>query len=107
MFNPYRDFTETEMARVGCPMAATNPQSARFSPFAHNPRSCLGKNFAQMEMRLIIAYLLKRFTFTLAPPYDKLMNETLGPTVSDTSAFRGVNGGTMGPLDLINSPKTK
>jgi len=39
---------EQELARVGCPMAAATPQSKRFSPFAHNPRSCLGKNFAQM-----------------------------------------------------------
>merc|ERR1740120_224471 len=49
-FNPYRDFHEAEVARVGCPMAAVSPQSERFSPFAHKPRSCLGRNFAQLEM---------------------------------------------------------
>ena len=53
-FNPYRDFSACELAHVGCPMAATNPQSERFSPFAHAPRSCLGRNFAQMEMRVIM-----------------------------------------------------
>ena len=46
-----RPLTSQELARVGCPMAAANPQSGRFSPFAHNPRSCLGKNFAQMAAR--------------------------------------------------------
>jgi len=45
-FNPKRAFEPGEIARVGGPGAATNPQSDRFSPFAHNPRSCLGKNFA-------------------------------------------------------------
>ena len=53
-FNPFRDFTSCELAHVGCPMAAVNPQSMRFSPFAHSPRSCLGRNFAQMEMRIIM-----------------------------------------------------
>eukprot|EP00421_Protoceratium_reticulatum_P039652 CAMPEP_0168451854 /NCGR_PEP_ID=MMETSP0228-20121227/48850_1 /TAXON_ID=133427 /ORGANISM="Protoceratium reticulatum, Strain CCCM 535 (=CCMP 1889)" /LENGTH=160 /DNA_ID=CAMNT_0008466483 /DNA_START=25 /DNA_END=503 /DNA_ORIENTATION=- len=51
-FNPLRDFKQGELVHVGCPMAAANPQSERFSPFAFSPRSCLGRNFAQMEMRL-------------------------------------------------------
>merc|ERR1719414_2699285 len=72
-FDPDRDFAPQEVARVGSPLAAMNPQSNRFSPFAHNPRSCLGKNFAQMEMRLIMAYLLKSFDFSLAAPYDCLV----------------------------------
>jgi benzoate 4-monooxygenase len=98
-FNPYRNFTKDEIARVGGPLAAMNPQSERFSPFAHNPRSCLGKNFAQMEMRLIMLYLLKAFDFSLAPPYDQLatVETPADPGVHD---FRGVNRGTMGPMDL-------
>mmetsp|Transcript_97259 Transcript_97259/g.153938 ORF Transcript_97259/g.153938 Transcript_97259/m.153938 type:complete len:453 (+) Transcript_97259:3-1361(+) len=106
-FNPYRDFAPMELAHVGCPMAATNPQSKRFSPFAHNPRSCLGKNFAQMEMRLILSYLLRRFSFTLAPPYDALQEARLSATGSDPDFFRAVNrGGTMGPLDLEHGGST-
>ena len=49
VFNPSRHFEAEELTHVGCPMAARNPQSERFSPFAHNPRSCLGKNFAQVS----------------------------------------------------------
>eukprot|EP00438_Fugacium_kawagutii_P025433 Skav204278 [mRNA] locus=scaffold409:161520:165248:+ [translate_table: standard] len=86
-----------ELARVGCPMAAKTPSSQRFSPFAHNPRSCLGKNFAQMEMRLILSHILHRFDFALAPPYDTLKDAA----DLDQKKFRGVNlGGTMGPMDL-------
>eukprot|EP00930_Biecheleria_cincta_P059218 TRINITY_DN44978_c0_g1_i1.p1 TRINITY_DN44978_c0_g1~~TRINITY_DN44978_c0_g1_i1.p1 ORF type:complete len:617 (-),score=92.27 TRINITY_DN44978_c0_g1_i1:36-1886(-) len=100
-FNPFREFTAQELAHVGCPMAATNPQSARFSPFAHNPRSCLGKNFAKMEMRLILSYLLHKFTFSLAPPYDTLHETHLTAASTDPKTFRGVNrAGTMGPMDL-------
>merc|ERR1712110_586754 len=98
-FNPDRSFQTGEIARVGSPTAAMNPQSARFSPFAHNPRSCLGKNFAQMEMRLILLYLLRDFDFSLASPYDQLAGQELGATPA-ASDFRGVNRGTMGPMDL-------
>mmetsp|Transcript_57107 Transcript_57107/g.121370 ORF Transcript_57107/g.121370 Transcript_57107/m.121370 type:complete len:634 (+) Transcript_57107:163-2064(+) len=104
-FNPHRDFSDSELSRVGCPMAARNPQSDRFSPFAHNPRSCLGKNFAQMEMRLILSYLLKNFSFDLAAPYQPFKDSEFGAALPESSAtsnnFRGVNrGGTMGPLDV-------
>merc|ERR1712242_201559 len=71
-FNPHREFLPDELMRVGSEKSAMNPQSHRFSPFAYSPRSCLGKNFAQMEMRLIVSYLLHAYTFTLAPPYDKV-----------------------------------
>ncbi|CAE8612551.1 unnamed protein product [Polarella glacialis] len=98
-FDPYRNFQDSELARVGCPLAGKTPQSDRFSPFAHAPRSCLGKNFAQMEMRLILANLLRHFSFSFAPPYDSLLGAKMSAT-STPGEFRGVNRGTMGPLDL-------
>jgi len=101
-FNPDRDFGAEELAHVGCPMAARNPQSERFSPFAHAPRNCLGRNFAQMEMRLIMLNLLRSFEFTLAPPYDGLMDAKCGPTPK-AGEFHGVNRATMGPMDLESS----
>lgn len=101
-FKPDRDFKEGEIGRVGCPMAAVNIQSERFSPFSHNPRSCLGRNFAQMEMRLIMLYLFRDFDFTLAQPYDKLMGAKLGAS-PDIGEFRGINRATMGPMDLEKS----
>jgi cytochrome P450 len=39
-----------------------------FLPFTLAPRDCLGKNFAQMEMRVILIALLARFTFQLSNP---------------------------------------
>jgi cytochrome P450 len=38
-----------------------NPSSDRFSPFTYGPRSCMGMNFAQMEMRLILVHLFRNF----------------------------------------------
>lgn len=98
-FNPHREFTAQELSRVGCPMSAKNPQSARFSPFAHAPRSCLGRNFAQMEIRIIMLQLFRHFDFSLAPPYDALPLGQSGPAPGPNE-FRGVNRATMGPLDL-------
>ena len=69
----------------------------------HRRVTCL--NFAfiawQMEMHLILPYLLRRFSFTLAPPYDKLMDYKISAGDAGGSTFRGVNSaGTMGPMDL-------
>jgi len=107
-WDPRRDFQEGEIARVARPLAGCNPQSARFSPFSHRPRSCLGRNFAQMEMRLIISYLIRSFDFSLAPPYDALaggmpLGATLGAGEGEADGFRAVNRITLGPMDLERS----
>ena len=51
---------------MACDCSARNPHSPRFSPFTHTPRDCIGKNFAQMEMRTIITQIFRNFTFTLS-----------------------------------------
>ena len=63
-FNPDRQFTEDEL---WCEFSGLNTESNRFSPFSFNPRSCLGKSFAHIEMRLILLTLIKHFKFTLSP----------------------------------------
>merc|ERR1711871_1235542 len=66
-FNPDREFSEAELWHEQ-PFAAYNPNSKRLSPFTYPPRDCLGKNFAQMEMRTILSYLYRNFSFSLAEP---------------------------------------
>uniref|UniRef100_A0A669B672 Cholesterol 24-hydroxylase n=1 Tax=Oreochromis niloticus TaxID=8128 RepID=A0A669B672_ORENI len=52
-----------------------------YYPFSLGPRSCLGKNFAQMEAKVVMAKLLQRFDFTLVPEqtFDILDAGTLRP----------------------------
>lgn len=72
-FNPDRDFAGKELwgeddavAHLGG-MGGWNPRSDRFMPFQSAPRQCIGLNFAQMEMRVLLFTLLRKFDFTLAP----------------------------------------
>jgi cytochrome P450 len=38
-----------------------------FIPFGGGPRLCIGNNFALMEMKLILARMVNRYEFNLAP----------------------------------------
>jgi len=40
--------------------------------FLHGPRSCIGRSFALMEMRCLLAVLTKRFRFEMADPEEKV-----------------------------------
>jgi len=94
-FNPDRDFKENEIwggHGASTAFAATNPASKRFSPFTFTPRDCLGKNFAQMEIRTIFSNVFRHFSFSLSEPYANHDAEKDDPIENFA--------GTMGPRDL-------
>jgi len=66
-FNPDREFLPQEIF-FGQALASFNPNSHRFIPFSAPPRDCIGRNFSQMEARIILIELLSRFDFELAGP---------------------------------------
>mmetsp|Transcript_19364 Transcript_19364/g.25226 ORF Transcript_19364/g.25226 Transcript_19364/m.25226 type:complete len:575 (+) Transcript_19364:164-1888(+) len=88
-FNPDREWKDSEIWNNEV-LRAYNPATERFSPFTFAPRDCIGKNFAHMEMRAILCYLLKKYTFTLSDAAASF----------DKERFLGVNYGTMAPQDL-------
>lgn len=92
-FNPDREFEDDELWHDQV-YAARNPHSRRFSPFTHTPRDCIGKNFAQMEMRTILTQLFKNFTFELTE------EEQAAAELHGTDMSRGKNAGTLGPMDV-------
>ena len=91
IFNPYREFKEDENWNNDV-IGSYNPSSERYSPFIYGPRDCIGKNFSQIEMRVILLYLFKNFRFELSENQSKLMNE-------NTITF---NDFTMGPRNIYN-----
>lgn len=92
-FNPDREFKDSEIWHNKV-IRSYNPATPRFSPFTFPPRDCIGKNFAHMEARLIMAHLLKHFSFELTDEYKNLeRDETIG-----------INYGTLAPRDLTRPP---
>jgi cytochrome P450 len=63
-FNPDREFRDEEIYN-NQGIGTYNPNSKRFSPFTYGPRDCIGKNFSQIEMRIILLYLIKNFIFII------------------------------------------
>ena len=90
-FNPDRDFRDEEFY-FDKGINSYNPASERFSPFTYGPRDCIGKNFSQIEMRIILLHLLKHFTFSL--PKKQLENYD--------QDHISLNCVTLGPRSIYN-----
>ena len=93
-FNPDREFADTEVWHHEV-VRSYNPATPRFSPFTFPPRDCIGKNFAHMEARLILAHLLNKFSFELVDEYKHLDN------YMESEDLLGVNYGTVAPRNLL------
>ena len=87
-FNPEREFNGNELWNNEI-HAFYNPSTKRFSPFTYGPRDCIGKNFAQLEMRLILLHLFKKFNFIL----DDKQNKEIFNNIE-------INKATMYPMDI-------
>jgi hypothetical protein len=95
IFNPDRDFRDDELWNDTV-LNTYNPSSGRFSPFTYGPRDCIGKNFSQIEMRIILLHLLKDYSFSLTPDQQK-------NTYNQDEI--GFNKFTFGPRDIYNYNK--
>jgi cytochrome P450 len=92
IFNPYRNFKDSEIWDYQG-FGTTHVSSERYSPFIYGPRHCIGKNFSQMEMRLILLHLFKDHDFQL--------NGKQLQTVNDKK-YMGMNTFTLGPGSIYD-----
>jgi len=52
------------------PANKSNISPNTFLPFGKGPRLCIGSQFAQMEMNMVLYHFIRRFDFSLAQPYQ-------------------------------------
>ena len=91
-FNPHREFHKDEIWNYDG-FGTYHISSERFSPFTYGPRHCIGKNFSQMEMRLILLNIFKNHDFSLDPKQQKTINDP---------KYMGINTFTMGPQSVYD-----
>ena len=89
-FDPDRDFRDKELwgeTRDGKPLfRAWNPRSERFFPFQSAPRQCLGMNYAQMVMRVMLTSILRTFDVTLAEQTEGVDRSDMSVSTQATRA---------------------
>lgn len=93
-FNPDRWLTGPNATHGG----ATAPHA--LLTFLHGPRSCIGQIFAQTEMKVLLAVLVKRFRFELA------MSEK-DVEIGGFITIKPVNGMWLRLIDLQNEGERK
>ena len=97
-FNPNRNFLDEELWD-GTVINSYNPSTHRFSPFTYVPRDCIGKNFSQIEMRIILLHLLQSYNFELAD-LQKNQNDEYFIYNKFTMGPRNVNNKSIKESDL-------
>lgn len=68
--------------------------SYTYFPFSLGPRTCIGKNFAENEVKIILAKIMQRFNYEMDP------NQSFG--IDDTTTLRP-KGGAVCMFTLLNT----
>ncbi|CAM0150218.1 unnamed protein product [Urochloa decumbens] len=63
------DAGEFRPGRFANGVAAACRPAHMYMPFGHGPRTCIGQNLAMVELKVVLARLLSRFTFAPSPRY--------------------------------------
>ncbi|TVU50627.1 hypothetical protein EJB05_02005, partial [Eragrostis curvula] len=63
------DASEFRPDRFANGVAAACKPAHMYMPFGLGPRTCLGQNLAMTELKVVLARLLSRFSFSLSPSY--------------------------------------
>uniref|UniRef100_A0A6N2MPI5 Uncharacterized protein n=1 Tax=Salix viminalis TaxID=40686 RepID=A0A6N2MPI5_SALVM len=63
------DANEFKPERFNCGVSKACKFPQAYIPFGVGPRLCLGKNFAMVELKVVLSLIVSKFSFSLSPKY--------------------------------------
>jgi len=93
---PDTEKSKKENTADGSSEENTIHNQAAFIPFAFGPANCVGKHFAMIEMRMVIASLMQKFDVRFAEGYDPAEWEA---NLEDFFVMK------KGPLPVVLTPR--
>lgn len=81
-FIPER-WLKDETAQARCPLSARSANPFVYLPFGFGPRSCVGRRFAEMEIEVLLARILRQYKLEWNYPPIKYVTSLIQSPVSD------------------------
>lgn len=76
--------------------------AAAYRPFGGAPRDCLGRNFARLELKIILSLLLRNFAVSLPTPEVPVKQACRITRASDTGVWLVVEQRATKPADKVS-----
>ncbi|KAF2645764.1 cytochrome P450 [Massarina eburnea CBS 473.64] len=100
------DTTASKLNDVDAPTDEKKIPISAWRPFERGPKNCIGQELANLEARVILACVMRRYDFVKVGPGEVLLDEKGKPAVDDNGRYK-TNGELFNAIVITSKPFDK